>query len=329
MSYTLEQALKNNGFTFKYDGEGLRIATFEVSRSTELLKENPNVHPVDDDWIQQEGAKNHSYYTTSPYMKYFPKAEVICLPATNKGFNYAINEFKPHIVNMSLSDAMAFNSLEQKLSEQAVLLTSAGNSGDKGETRSARDEWWWAVGAVEMNDDFTPFTYSSWGLGTVRSAGIAGWTYEGSNPKHGTSFASPFVGMLLAEAYCKFKEDNGNFPHYFTGLDMLRKFSVDIQELGKDLKTGYGMFVLPDQDEYEYNTLEFSAIPAEISVSVNYQDARVYYKNGKRKVLDTMAVIDQNGRTQLPLRVVAEHMGGTVFYRKENGIGKIKIIYIK
>lgn len=327
MSYTLEEALKNNNFSFKHDGEGLRIATFEVSRSTELLKENPNVHPVDDDWIRAEGGKNHSYYTTSPYMEYFPKAEVVCLPATNKGFNYAINEFKPHIVNMSLSDTMAFNSLEQKLSKQAVLLTSAGNSGEKGETRSARDEWWWAIGAVEMNDDFTPFTYSSWGLGKVRSAGIAGWTYKGSKPNHGTSFASPFVGLLLADAYCSFKQTHGQYPHYFTGLDMLRSFSEDIQELGKDLKTGYGMVVLPD--EYEYNTLEFSAVPATINVSVNYKDAKAYYKNGKYMQMDTMAVIDQNNRTQLPLRVVAEHMGGTVLYRSENGVGKIKIIYIK
>lgn len=327
MAYTIEEALIKMGFSFNHDGEGLRIATFETSRSTELLKRNPNVHPVDDDWIQAPGAKNHAYYTTVIYMEYLPKAEIICLPATNKGFQYALDEFKPHIVNMSLSDSMAFSYHEKKLADMAVLLTSSGNKGDGGETSAARDEWWWAIGAVELNDDFDLMDYSSHGLGYVRSVGVAGWSFEGSKPKHGTSFASPFAGLLLADMYCKFKEDHGVFPSVFTGLDMLRKHSDDIQTLGDDLETGYGLF--NNNNKLKYNVFEFSAVPSTVSTKIRYDMAKTYKKNGSPKSMDTMAIIDQNGRTQLPLRVLVEETGGTVLYSKEGNIGKIKVIYVK
>lgn len=327
MSYTIEDALRKMGFNSKYQGEGLRIATFETSRSTELLERNPNVHPVDDDWIQAPGAKNHAYYTTVIYMEFLPKAEVICLPATNKGFQYAINEFKPHIVNMSLSGSMAFHAHEKKLAEMAVLLTSSGNDGDKGETRAARDEWWWAVGAVELDNDYTLMPYSSHGLGFVRSVGIAGWTFENSKPKHGTSFASPFVGLLLANKYCEFKEKHGFFPSVFTGLDILRKYSDDIGQLADDIQTGYGLFNA--NNWLKYNVLEFSAVPSDVKMSVRYDQAKAYKKNDHFKMMDTFAIIDQNGRTQLPLRVLADETGGTLAYRKEGNIGKIKLIYVK
>ena len=61
----------------------------------------------------------------------------------------------------------------------------------------------------------------------------------------GTSFSCPLVTGMLMLYFEKFKLLNDRFPTSIEALDFVKGNVVDLFSEGHDIKTGYGMFVLP------------------------------------------------------------------------------------
>ena len=259
---------------------------------------------------------DHAKVVVALIRKYLPNAEIYILPPTVEGMKYIINNNFP-IVNMSLSNTET-PSYEYKMAEKSFLVTSAGNQGSSGETRSAREEFWCAVGAVDK--DLKPKNYSSWGLGFTKTCAITGEKVEG-HFTWGTSFASPRVVGLLGQWYCWYFNQVGAYPTTKETNSFIKINSHDIWEDGKDLRTGYGLFRLPHK--FEAN---------EIIVEVGNRKARkIKYVEGETPkqteidLLSTPYINNEEGRTYVGSRGLFEGHGINVIWDEINRVSK----YIK
>lgn len=169
--------------------------------------------------------------------------EFVLLRHTMSGFAKA-KELGVHIITMSLSDSWGLSG-EQSVKDSILMITSAGNQGDKGETSAARREEWLAVGSVDK--DLKPRSYSSHGLKKVVTVGI-----DGNSGRYGTSFASPYVALLCGEMYRQHYLALGYFPtNPKVAVHWVKFHSHDIFEEGFDENTGYGLLKLPKRWEFE------------------------------------------------------------------------------
>lgn len=148
----------------------------------------------------------------------------------------------------------------KKLYDGGTLLCCAiGNEGESSATNLSKDEWWTSIGACELDKgEVTRARYSSIS-GDLDFMSLTG--FKTSNGKFaGTSCASPvFAGMCaLVQCYCL-----KNFGRKLTNSELLtlvKDNCIDLQEEGRDDKTGHGLFILPDPEKLEeymrYNELD-------------------------------------------------------------------------
>lgn len=181
---------------------------------------------------------------------------------------------------------------------------SAGNEGDKGEGLGATKPYWTAVGAI--GTDYEPKDYSSWGKGLVQFVGFSGekikvdyfGTFE--TVFNGTSAADPHHGTEIANLMAAYYVKNGKKPPMKWVIATRNKHTVDVHEPGKDLKTGYGLYL--------WNALQ--PIPTVITLQIGSNEMQV----GTKAV--SLAVEPQiiNGTTMVPLRAISEAFGAEVGY---------------
>lgn len=197
--------------------------------------------------------ETHAELVVALLRKFIPKAEIFLLPPTDEAADFIIKNKIP-IVNMSLSSSQMNKQKEYELSKHAFLVTSAGNTGDKGETNAATKKWWCAVGAINRKKELQP--YSSHGKGHIKTVAYSGEKINGIE-FGGTSASSPVIVGLLAQWMCYFKNKMGDYPNAAEIYEYIIKNSEDLGEVGKDNEFGYGMLIHPIKfEDYEITRRE-------------------------------------------------------------------------
>lgn len=286
-----EEALDFLGITrwheLGYTGKGIKIMSDE-----KIYKEAPSGISQErwDKIISPKGYRENSgdkpWHGTAVMQNILmvaPDAECIAFPFGGKfGQSYDcpcaeyIKENKVHIFTTSSIGAYPAkgrrDAIEDCIEAGCIFFGAAGNDGNKGVNSEISYEGYWAIGGVkpiynskldkhEWNN-LKKVSYSSVGeeLDYVTIAEILGVA--------GTSFCSPVFASMCGLVQQFFIEKTGrrltkNEMTKFIGDNLI---DTDIE--GFDIKTGYGLFILP-----EPTTIDISKYVPDVS----YPDENIYY----------------------------------------------------
>jgi N-acetyl-anhydromuramyl-L-alanine amidase AmpD len=161
-----------------------------------------------------------------------------------------------HIVSMSMGGSIfrqpEYRSLLAEATKKAIFFTSAGNTGGPLTGAANDDEYWIAVGAAYLLKG-KPMreSYSSIGpsLDVMGLTGIEVHSSDGQRlfAPEGTSFSCPVVAGMMAIYYSWFYEQYRRYPTPDEAKAFLFANCMDMEEQGRDDRTGHGLFVLPKE----------------------------------------------------------------------------------
>lgn len=184
-----------------------------------------------------------------------------------------------------------------------IIVAAAGNDSEKGVIWPARHPDVIAVGAYNTNTKEV-IGYSAVG-NEVDIVAQGNWIIPtptgGQAAVHGTSFASPVIAGYAAKW-------RGLFPK--GTKEQFKKFlqenAIDLGLPGKDPKSGWGLFVWPE----EVKPIQEEGETLLIEMWIGKNIAKV---DGKEVTIDQPPIIDEKtGRTLVPVRFVAETLGCVV-----------------
>jgi len=232
-------------------GKILRVAIVE----NEMPKENlpglfiPNMMP------KNQGTYQHATRVYEVFkQKAIEKLEVYLVPSSNYAFKW-IKKNDIQIVTMSLSNAIASDSIEKEISKTSFIICAAGNSGDKGESISSKNEWWCSVGAIDQDKKLMP--YSSYGLGAVDYVQYAGQETS-LGVFHGTSAAAPAFAAELTHFYKEYFEFYRDWPTIEEAYKHINNNVIDVEAHGDDIKSGKGLY-LYKEEKFPFKDVMFNS----------------------------------------------------------------------
>lgn len=251
-----------------YTGKGIRIANLESTNPALPFFHGKIRDPFG---ICHSDYKNsHGTNTADILHQVAPEAQIHIIPSGGQyGRDYAKGRFMDegipyleqeniHLVNASLGgvDNPVLNArIRQAQSHGVTFVTSAGNEADSGVGGYARSGVWIAVGAVHLSGkgEILHANYSSIGeeVDFTQFSGLyvhdARPGYEDRTfPVQGTSFSSPALCAMLALVQQFFLEKTGRTFTQDELYKFMQDYSVDLWEPGHDTKSGYGLFLLPE-----------------------------------------------------------------------------------
>lgn len=282
--------------TGEFDGSGVKIAVIENSWSAPTYSEFE--FPFDVSRFPGGQDKNvfHNYASAWTVKQIAPRAEIYVLPPTFEAFAWCYNN-DVDVVSMSLSRSIAGPIIESKLNEKAFLVCAAGNSGedlDHYESEASQTGFYCPVGATQYNNG-NPIikTYSSYGLGKVKTCGIDEFEAPYYGTFNGTSACAPQISAIVALFIEWFKLKYKTKPSVKLINKYIRKASKDINVPGFDLKTGFGVLI----QNFEESMFDVS----KISVGNN-----TGFKNGKKfKMINAPEI--KNSKTMVELTVLRQN----------------------
>lgn len=184
-----------------------------------------------------------------------PDATFIAFPMDMKGTgdNYSskcidyILENKVHLFTTS-SVGSACSKAKEKAMQDCIdngttFFSCAGNKGDDGMLGEAKSDKYIAIGALEPKKPLKWASYSSIGeeLDYV-SIGFYGF---------GTSFTTPTFCAMCGLVQDFFIHKTGRALVRSELIDFINDHLVDVEEEGFDIKTGHGLFILPNPEEID------------------------------------------------------------------------------
>ena len=305
-----------------YTGKGIKIANMEGTDPTLHFFNGKIKDPFDN--ASGIGKNYHGHQTTDILHQVAPDADIYSLPS---GGIYSrgkaegplievsipfIEREKIHLVNASLggTDHPALNArIKQAQEKGATFVTSAGNADERGASGYARSGVWIAVGAVHLSgrgeilypgyssvDDAVDFVqFSNIYIHDARK-GYEDRTFS----VYGTSFSSPALCGMLALVQQFFLERAGRTLYQHELYEFMKDYSIDLWEPGKDTKSGYGLFLLPNN-------------PHDIHVGKYILHKQEVNKELKTIKMDAPAEI-KNGRFYVIGRPFVEALGGKVVW---------------
>lgn len=251
-----------------YTGKGIRIANLEGTDPSLPFFHGKVKDPFGN--ATSIGRNYHGHQTTDILHQVAPDADIYSLPSggiysRDKAEGALIEISIPfmeqegiHLVNASLggTDNDILNKRIKQAQERGItFVTSAGNADERGASGYARSGVWIAVGAVHLSkngeiinpgyssvDDEVDFVqFSNLYVHDARKG------YEDRTfPVCGTSFSSPMLCGMLALVQQYFLEKAGRTLKQYELYEFMQCNSIDLWEEGRDAKSGYGLFVLPD-----------------------------------------------------------------------------------
>lgn len=214
------------------------------------------------------------------------------------------------VVNISLASNHSypdFNiALKQLRDEGVIIFCGAGNEGADGHKGIGHD------------DNIAIMV----GAGTNRDGGIYKDPYSGIDEEmdfmslkkygySGTSFASPWLAGMVLCLLNYFGDINADQIY-----SVLKSICQDMGDEGRDDYTGWGIPII-DLEKLAEMKEQFEKIIIELTI-----DSNKAYVNEEEVILDVPATLIE-GRTLVPLRLIAESLGSDVYY--ESATKKIYI----
>lgn len=251
-----------------------------------------------------------------------PDAQYIAFPMDMKGtakkyeskcIDYIL-ENKVHLFTTSQVGGTNSQAKEKAMQDcidnGTIFFCASGNKGDNGMLGEAKSDKHIAIGALEPKKPLKWASYSSIGkeLDYV-SIGFYGF---------GTSYTTPTFCAMCGLAQDFFIHKTGRALVRSELIDFINDNLIDVEEEGFDIKTGHGLFILPDP-----NTINISKYVPEYSGNVDYtgfpeiKEEKKMYKvtlrigdntidvNGAKKEYDFAPFI-KNGRTYVPIRFLED-----------------------
>jgi hypothetical protein len=285
MSYK-EEALNFLGITrwheLGYTGKGIKI----MSDEKVYEKEHPDV-------ISPKGVKSKKDHGDDVMLHIklvAPDAEFIAFPLSvnsdKKGgyISPCADYIKNNGVHIFTTSCSAGNILKHKemamqdcIDKGCIFFGACGNDDKKGVRREIKSEKYLAIGGVKPKflgeydeneeaiynwEELSKTTYSSVGkeLDYVCIAEILGAT--------GTSFCAPVFASMCGLVQQFFKEKTGRRLSRDEMVNFIADNLIDTETEGFDVKTGYGLFILPEPSKIDI----FKYVPDLI-----YPDENIYY----------------------------------------------------
>lgn len=264
-----EEALEFLGITrwheLGYTGEGIKIMSDE-----KIFEKAPSGIPQErwDKIISPKGFRENSgdkpWHGTSVMQNILmvaPDAECIAFPFSGKfGQSYDspcaeyIKENKVHIFTTSSVGAYPAkgrrDAIEDCIEAGCIFFGSAGNDNQKGIKPEIQYEGYWAIGGVKPNLNFDTEEYEWDNLKKVNYSSVGEEldyvTIAEILNVNGTSFCSPvFAGMVgLVQQF--FIEKIGRRLTRREMANFIADNLIDTEVEGFDIRTGYGIFILPE-----------------------------------------------------------------------------------
>lgn len=254
------------------------------------------IRPFDLMTSQHDSWNWHPTNVISVIRSLVPNAEIHLVEKSKRGYHYIVDN-DIHLVNMSLAGP-GKSTYDYILRDSGIMLVcSAGNSKDRGESWNAQQDHWLSVGAVDK--DLKPKYYSSYGKGVVDTVAIT--PTINAVTLQGTSFTSPFVVGMLAQWFIWYKECMGVYPSRQKAHDFVKFNSHDIWDDGKDMRTGHGLFRLPEVFEaYKTVVTEGERIAKKITYTEGKQPLTIEYDiHAEAKIMDSRLYIPMRGMAEM------------------------------
>jgi hypothetical protein len=301
-----------------YTGKGIKVMVYEVANPTMInypdycgkVKDPMGICFGDIPGTHMQDVVDTLLYYAPDVEVYLwrdnlPAAVQFCIDNDIDLFNYSAS---------GSYNTTEFNALEATaIANGTFFVCAAGNDGVEGLTGMAQKDTWLSVGALRMdsagNIGRTSYSsYDGWGDSLdVMSFGdlIFPDTHDGGTMGvTGTSFASPSIVGMLACFKQRFLQANNRKPIFDEVFDFIVDNSVDIEIEGYDQKTGNGVFRMPVLPILE---------PLVLKMTIGSTQANV---NGEPTTLLAPPLLAPSqlppGRTYLPVRDIANLIGGTI-----------------
>ncbi|MDI3480813.1 MAG: hypothetical protein PWQ97_468 [Tepidanaerobacteraceae bacterium] len=305
-----------------YTGKGVKIAHLEGNFDTALPFFDGKV--LDPFNTSVAGLLNvHQQKTCDIIHQVAPDATIYTLPTSYpakpgmiESMEFCIKE-GIQLASMSLGGSTIDEVVKEEIKAYqngVFLLKSAGNEGSRGLNELTKMEHWFSVGACHLTKDKpVRASYSSYGPELDIMALSNLYVHDAKTPgriftQEGTSFSSPFAAGMLALFYQWFMEAYGRFPFISEAKEFIYDNCLDLEILGFDNYTGYGLFILPPEiPEPEKADISDKEVKNSMRIELHI-NSNVIKVNGVQKSIDTAPFIKDN-RTFVPIRFIAEEMG--------------------
>lgn len=188
---------------------------------------------------------------------------------------------------------------QQLINMNKILVCAAGNEGNETQTPLSRLEPWLSIGAIHLFDgkiEIPKYSSSFDGLDFMSFSNVS--VQSKKNKIKGTSFSAPLFASMCALAQSYFLEKTEKKLTYNQMLQFIKVNCVDICEKGYDIRSGYGLFVLPEPDLIDISKY-INAVKKEGEAMIIYKtlnDIPTWGKPTIEKLLNKKAIQgDENG----------------------------------
>ena len=237
-----------------YTGKHITIASKES-----ILKVFNDVECSDYFTMASTSAKHGT--TVMDYIRQvLPDARKIACSSTSKTVNniWICPDFEKLLENPpQVYTGSAFNSSDAKenrmskykeLRDKGCFLSfGAGNEGEKGCLNITKSDVFKAVAAYKLvNGQLKKEDFSSIGE-EVDFASLDNLKATWDNKRHkGTSYSGPLFASMVGLVQDFFISETGKQLEYNKLLEFIKDNCIDLEEDGRDNKSGFGLFILPD-----------------------------------------------------------------------------------
>jgi hypothetical protein len=249
-----------------YDGSKGLVMTYEQFEVPDIAKDNVEIL-----WEDQLSVSDnsHGYFTSMAFLQGAPNAQIKQIDDIyNKSSNGEISGFlidtvlpwikenQPDVGFRCLSTAISgFDNVYNQISDFCILVNSAGNDGDKTYAKRIKDECWWGIGSVFYDDNKFTSANTSSESEYVDFSSVGRFyipdTTGNAMKMEGTSFSTPLFGAMCHLVNNLSLDKLGRVLSQKEMYEFVKENCVDINNKGKDDKSGYGVFILPDPNSID------------------------------------------------------------------------------